>query len=289
MTDSGCWWARGVGSSVTKRCAMRCSGPTTCSMQTRRRCSIGARCSQADSISTGAQAVADSDDKFATLDLLDALVRKSLAGRRPILGTHPLLDAGDHSPVRRGTTRHSGEANEARTRTPDTSQAAKPMCWRCGTVRDNARRTNGSPSSCRICAPRSGGRPTTSDLDTAAAIAIYAAFLGMRVEQHEPVDWAEELIEPAQAVDHRRLAQLYVMAAAVLRDRPSRRRCRLRRGRPGRHRQRPFRSGPIRRRGLARRWVPGPGSARAVGCRVPRPVRTPAIRSPAHPMQWRWP
>ena len=33
------------------------------------------------------------------------------------------------------------------------------------------------------------------------------------VEQYEPVAWAEELIEPAEAVDHRRLAQLYVIAS----------------------------------------------------------------------------
>ena len=51
------------------------------------------------------------------------------------------------------------------------------------------------------------------DLDTAAAIAVYAAFLGYWVEQFEPSAWAEELIEPARAVEHRRLAQLYVMAA----------------------------------------------------------------------------
>jgi hypothetical protein len=51
-----------------------------------------------------------------------------------------------------------------------------------------------------------------SDLDAAAAIAVYAAFLGIWVEQFEPAAWAEELIEPARAVEHRRLAQLYVMA-----------------------------------------------------------------------------
>ena len=45
------------------------------------------------------------------------------------------------------------------------------------------------------------------------AIAVYAAFLGTRVEQYEPVAWAEELIEPARTVRHRRLAQLYGMAA----------------------------------------------------------------------------
>ena len=51
------------------------------------------------------------------------------------------------------------------------------------------------------------------DLDTAATIATYAAFLGYLVENYEPIAWAEELIEPARAVDHPRLAALYVMAS----------------------------------------------------------------------------
>ena len=51
------------------------------------------------------------------------------------------------------------------------------------------------------------------DLDTAASIAVYGTFLGFWVEQHEPVAWAEELIEPARIVEHRRLAQIYAMAA----------------------------------------------------------------------------
>ena len=51
------------------------------------------------------------------------------------------------------------------------------------------------------------------DLDVAATIATYAAFLGFLVENYEPIAWAEELIEPARAVDHPRLAFLYVMAS----------------------------------------------------------------------------
>ena len=47
----------------------------------------------------------------------------------------------------------------------------------------------------------------------AAAIATYAGFLGYLVENYEPIAWAEELIEPALAVDHPRLAFLYVMAS----------------------------------------------------------------------------
>ena len=51
------------------------------------------------------------------------------------------------------------------------------------------------------------------DLDVAATIATYAALLGFWVDNYEPIAWAEELIEPARAVDHPRLAALYVMAS----------------------------------------------------------------------------
>jgi tetratricopeptide (TPR) repeat protein len=51
------------------------------------------------------------------------------------------------------------------------------------------------------------------DLDVAAAIATYAAWLGYLTENYEPIAWAEELIEPARAIDHPRLALLYVLAS----------------------------------------------------------------------------
>ena len=51
------------------------------------------------------------------------------------------------------------------------------------------------------------------DLDSAATLATHATCLGVWLEQYEPVAWAEELIEPARAVNHRRLLQLYVVAA----------------------------------------------------------------------------
>ena len=38
-------------------------------------------------------------------------------------------------------------------------------------------------------------------------------WLGVWVENYEPIAWAEELIEPARAVDHPRLAFLYVIAS----------------------------------------------------------------------------
>ena len=51
------------------------------------------------------------------------------------------------------------------------------------------------------------------DLDSAATLATHATSLGVWLEQYEPVAWAEELLEPARAVNHRRLLQLYVVAA----------------------------------------------------------------------------
>jgi tetratricopeptide (TPR) repeat protein len=51
------------------------------------------------------------------------------------------------------------------------------------------------------------------DLDTGAAIAAYAAFLAPNLENFEPIGWAEELIEPARAVDHPRLAAVCVVAS----------------------------------------------------------------------------
>ena len=51
------------------------------------------------------------------------------------------------------------------------------------------------------------------DLDVAATIATYAGWLGAGGQALEPIAWAEELIEPARAVDHPRLAFLYVIAS----------------------------------------------------------------------------
>jgi hypothetical protein len=51
-----------------------------------------------------------------------------------------------------------------------------------------------------------------SDLDTAAAIAVLASFLGPQSQRHEPFSWSEELIGAARAVAHPQLVALYAMA-----------------------------------------------------------------------------
>ena len=116
------------------------------------------------------------------------------------------------------------------------------------------------------------------DLDVAATIATYAGFLGFWVENYEPIAWAEELIEPARAVDHPRLAFLYVMASLCYMA-----------GRIeaavgysdagqivlGRSRE----ALPYGIEGCAWSCIPSHRPARTVGRVVPRPARTP----PRHP------
>ena len=51
------------------------------------------------------------------------------------------------------------------------------------------------------------------DLDGAAAIAIFGSVIGYVSDRWEPVAWAEELLEPARAAGHGRLASLYLMAS----------------------------------------------------------------------------
>ena len=126
----------------------------------------------------GAQAVTGSDDDFATLDVLDALVRKSLL-------------VADHSS---GRTRFSmletirqfaeeqlaatGEAPRRAPLMPATSHSVKPTSWPCGTARSSARPTTGSPTSWPICAPRFGGLPTAATSTMPPPSPPTSAFLG---------------------------------------------------------------------------------------------------------------
>jgi predicted ATPase len=161
----------------------------------------------------GAQAVTGSDDDIATLDLLDALVRKSLM-------------VADHSS---GRTRFSmletirqfaeeqlaatGEATEARTAHARHFAQREPDIM---SLWDSPRQREAYDwLTTELANLRTAFRWATDrgDLDDAATIATYAAFLGFCIDNYEPIAWAEELIEPARAVDHPRLAFLYVIAS----------------------------------------------------------------------------
>ena len=155
----------------------------------------------------------DDPDDYAMLDLLDALVRKSLlvADRSSGRARFSMLET-----IRQFAEEQlaaSGAATEARTahaRYFAGREADILALW------DSPRQREAYTwFSAELANLRTAFRWAADhgDLDVAATIATYAAFLGFLLENYEPIAWAEELIEPARAVDHPRLAFLYVMAA----------------------------------------------------------------------------
>jgi predicted ATPase len=161
----------------------------------------------------GACAVGEFDDDFATLDVLDALVRKSLlvadrstgSARFSMLETirqfaeEQLVARGEATQVREGHARYFAGRETDILALWDSPRQREAYDW-FGVELANLR------TAFRWAAEH-------DDLDTAAAIAIYATLLGLFVEQYEPVAWAEELIEHSREVGHPRLAQLCVLAA----------------------------------------------------------------------------
>jgi len=162
-------------------------------------------------------AVAGSEDEFATLDLLDALVRKSLVvadrtsarTRFSMLETirqfaqEQLLAAGSADAAHAAHARHFAGRETDVLALWDGPQQREAYAW----------------LNVELANLRSAFRWSAAhdDLDAAATIAVYAGFLGGWIELHEPSTWEEELVEAARAVGHPRLGQLYVGASECYR------------------------------------------------------------------------
>jgi predicted ATPase len=160
-------------------------------------------------------AITESDelDDYAVLDLLDALVRKSLLAadrssgrtRYSMLETirqfaeEQLVASGAADEVRAAHARHFAGCETDILALWDSPRQREAYSW-LTTELANMR------AAFRWAADH-------RKLDDAATLATYAAFVGFCVENYEPVAWTEELIEPARAVDHPRLAFLCTMAA----------------------------------------------------------------------------
>jgi predicted ATPase/class 3 adenylate cyclase len=158
-------------------------------------------------------AVMGSDDDFATLDLLDALVRKSLlvadrsSGRTRFSMLETIRQFAEGQLAARG---EASEIRSAHSRYFAEREADIMVLW------DSPRQREAYTwFSVELANLRAAFRWAADhgDLDDAAALATYAALFGAAVQTYEPIAWAEELIEPARALDHSRLATLSVLAS----------------------------------------------------------------------------
>jgi hypothetical protein len=160
-------------------------------------------------------AVAGSDDidDFAVLDLLDALVRKSLlvadrsSGRTRFSMLETIRQFAEEQLVARGAAEEARAAHARHFAGRETDILA---LWDSPRQREAYDWFIAELANLRTAFRWAADH---DDLDVAATIATYAAWLGYLVENYEPIAWAEELIEPARAVDHPRLAFLYVIAS----------------------------------------------------------------------------
>ena len=160
-------------------------------------------------------AVAGSDDidEYAVLDLLDALVRKSLliadrsSGRTRFSMLETIRQFAEEQLVARGA---ATEVRAAHARYFAGRETDIMALW------DSPRQREAYDwFAAELANLRTAFRWAADhgDLDVAATIATCAGFLGFLAEIYEPIAWAEELIEAARAVDHSRLAFLYVIAS----------------------------------------------------------------------------
>ena len=159
----------------------------------------------------------DAPDDFAALDLLDALVRKSLlvadrsAGRTRFSMLETIRQFAEEQLVARG---EASEMRAAHSRYFAGREADIMALW------DSPRqRAAYDWFIAEFANLRAAFRwaDDHGDLDVAATIASYVGLLGVWVPTLEPIAWAEELIEPARAADHPRLAFLYVIASQCFR------------------------------------------------------------------------
>jgi predicted ATPase len=155
----------------------------------------------------------DNPDDFAVLDLLDALVRKSLlvadrsAGRTRFSMLETIRQFAEEQLVARG---EASEIRAAHSRYFAGREADIMARWDSPRQREAYDWFTAELANLRTAFRWAADQ---GDLDVAAPIASYAGLLGYSVQTFEPIAWAEELIEPARAVDHPRLAFLYVMAS----------------------------------------------------------------------------
>jgi predicted ATPase len=155
----------------------------------------------------------DDLDEYAILEVLDALVRKSLllavrsGGRTRYSMLETIRQFAEEQLVASGA---SAEIRAAHSRYFAGRETDIVALW------DSPRQREAYDwFTIELANLRTAFRWATdhSDLDAGAAITAYAAFLGPFLENYEPITWAEELIEPLRGIQHPRLAAVCVVAS----------------------------------------------------------------------------
>jgi hypothetical protein len=160
-----------------------------------------------------AVSASDDPDDYVILDLLDALVRKSLlvadrsSGRTRFSMLETIRQFAEDQLVAGG---EASEIRAAHSRYFAGREADIMALWDSPRQRDAYDWFTIELANLRTAFRWAADQ---GDLAVAATIATYVGWLGDLVQTLEPIAWAEELIEPARAVDHPRLAFLYVIAS----------------------------------------------------------------------------
>jgi predicted ATPase/class 3 adenylate cyclase len=155
----------------------------------------------------------DHQDEYAVLDVLDALVRKSLlvvdrlSGRTRFsmletireFAEEQLITRGEVAAARAAHASHFAQRVTDILAVWDSPRQPEAYAWLDAELA-NLR------AAFQCCCDQ-------NQLDNAATIATCAAFLGYMTSKYEPIAWAEELIDWARAADHPKLAFLYVLAS----------------------------------------------------------------------------
>jgi tetratricopeptide (TPR) repeat protein len=157
-------------------------------------------------------AVAGSDDEFDILDLLDALVRKSLlvADRSGARTRFSMLETirqfAEEKLVERGDT---GETSKRHARHFAASESEVLSLWDSPRQREAYDWFHAELPNLRSAVRWAADN---GEVDIAVTLTTLAGLLGLWVENYEPGTWAEELIEPTRTAGHHRLGWLYLVA-----------------------------------------------------------------------------
>jgi predicted ATPase len=152
-------------------------------------------------------------DRYQLMNLLDALVRKSLivaehsSARTRFSMLETIREFADEQLAARGG---AADARDAHARHFAGRETEIMAVW------DSPRQHEAYVWFVTELANLRGAFRWATDrdqLDVAATIATFAGVLGLAIENQEPSAWAEELIEAARASDHPRLGFLYLVAA----------------------------------------------------------------------------